>query len=272
MGSYEGYYLYCDLDGTLFDDEKRISAANRAAISFFVRQGGSFGVATGRTPPIIGTVEHELPVNAPCILFNGAGLYDLGNRQYLALHPVDPDRTALVTSRAIELVEDACAQIFTAANIYELNPRQRDDPQTVLERMPVIRASVSQIPRPFLKFILTHEKETMDFLEQTLRREGLLEGFSVFRSSDVYLEFVAPAVNKGTALEDVRLRCSNVKKILAIGDFNNDIEMISSADIGGAPANAVPEVKYAANIVLPFDNNHDCVARFLETALKFEPA
>ena len=74
MGAFSGYYLYCDLDGTLFDDDKNVSAENRAAIETFVREGGRFGVATGRAPSIIGAIERELPVNAPCILLNGAGL------------------------------------------------------------------------------------------------------------------------------------------------------------------------------------------------------
>ena len=77
MGAFDGYYLYCDLDGTLFDDDKRVSLENRQAIERFVKEGGKFGVATGRAPSIIGTIERDLPVNAPCILLNGAGLYDL---------------------------------------------------------------------------------------------------------------------------------------------------------------------------------------------------
>jgi Cof subfamily protein (haloacid dehalogenase superfamily) len=267
MGAYDGLYLYCDLDGTLLDDQKRVSAANRAAIRSFVEQGGRFGVATGRVPLIIGAVESGLPVNAPCILFNGAGLYDLEKKEYLAMHPIDSERTAHVISRAVALVGDSCPQIFNATDIYELNPRQRDDPQTIIERMPTIHAPIDQVPRPFLKFLLAHVKESLDFLEQTLSREGAFEGLSAFRSSDVYLEFVAPGVNKGSALEDVRRRCDHVRKILAIGDFNNDLEMVTLADVGGAPANAIPAVKAAADIVLPVDNNHDCVARFLHEAL-----
>ncbi len=43
--------------------------------------------------------------------------------------------------------------------------------------------------------------------------------------------------------------------------------MVTLADVGGAPANAIPVVKAAADIVLPSINNHDCVARFLHEAL-----
>ena len=270
MGAFDGYYLYCDLDGTLFDDEKRVSLENRQAIERFVKEGGNFGVATGRVPSIIGTIERDLPVNAPCILLNGAGLYDLAAKQYLATHPIDPVLTARIIRRAVELSANVCPQIFNAIGIYETNPNQRDDPQTVIERMPVRSVSIDQVPQPFLKFLLAHTAADLDFLHEALESEGLFEGFTAFRSSDAYLEFVASGVNKGTALEDVRARCGDVKKILAIGDYNNDLQMVSLADIGGAPANAIDEVKAVADIVLTASNNESCVAEFLKQVLGIE--
>jgi hydroxymethylpyrimidine pyrophosphatase-like HAD family hydrolase len=74
-------------------------------------------------------------------------------------------------------------------------------------------------------------------------------------------------VHKGAALADVRARCGNVKKILAIGDYNNDLEMVQFANIGGAPANAIDEVKNVADIVLDVTNNESCIAAFLSRAL-----
>lgn len=267
MGAFDGYYLYCDLDGTLFDDQKRVSSENRTAIESFVRKGGSFGVATGRAPSIIGAIERDLPVNAPCILLNGAGLYDLSEKQYLAAHPINSEQTGRIVSRAVELRFNTCPQIFSADGIYETNPNQRDDPQTVIEEMPVHHVPFGQVPQPFLKFLLAHTSEDLDFLHQALAAEGLFEGLTAFRSSDAYLEFVAPGVSKGMALEDVRSRCGNVRKILAIGDYNNDLDMVALADIGGAPANAIDEVKSASDIVLTASNNESCVARFLEATL-----
>ena len=267
MGAYDGYYLYCDLDGTLLDDEKRVSDENREAILNFIRQGGRFGVATGRVPGIIGAVERDLPINAPCIFYNGAGLYDLSERKFLAMHPIDRDRTERVAERLMELNEQTCVQVFTDSSIYEINPEQRNDPQTVIERIQTRCEPFDQISGPLLKVLIAHTSDNLDTLHAALEQDGLFEGLSAFRTSSTYLEFVAEGINKGTTLADVRARCKDVKKILAIGDYNNDLEMVSLADIGGAPANAICEVKAAADIVLSADNNHSCVARFLEAAL-----
>ena len=94
-----------------------------------------------------------------------------------------------------------------------------------------------------------------------------MDRFSMFRTADWYLEFVTAGVNKGAALADVRLRCPDCQTILAIGDYNNDLEMVSLADVGGAPANAIDEVKAVANVVLDTSNNQSCVAAFLGQTL-----
>jgi hydroxymethylpyrimidine pyrophosphatase-like HAD family hydrolase len=70
MGAYDGLYLYCDLDGTLLYDQKRVSAANRAAIRSFVEQGGRFASRPARTVDHR-AVESGLSVNAPVFCSTG---------------------------------------------------------------------------------------------------------------------------------------------------------------------------------------------------------
>ncbi|HWQ05706.1 MAG TPA: HAD-IIB family hydrolase [Feifaniaceae bacterium] len=267
MGDCDGIYLYCDLDGTLLNDDKRVSADDAAAIADFVSRGGRFGVATGRVPGIIGEIERELPVNAPCILYNGAGLYDLSQKRFLAMHPVDRKACAQIAQKALHLYEDICIQIFTDSAIYEINANQRDDPQTLVERIPTVKCPLEEVPDIFLKFILSLDPVRLCELIQKLDLSKMPESLSSFQSSSVYLEFVSKGVCKGTALGDVRARCENVQKILAVGDYENDLEMIALADIGAAPSNAIEAVKRAADIVLPVDNNHSAVARFLKQVL-----
>jgi len=250
---------------------KRVSAENRAAIETFVREGGRFGVATGRVPSIIGEIERALPVNAPCILLNGAGLYDLTEKRFLATHAIDRARMEQIVSRVLAVRPNACVQVFTEESIYEVNPNQRDDPQTMIEHLPVISVPMEQIHETALKLLIAHTSEHLDVIHAEVMREAYIDSFSVFRSADWYLEFVTAGVNKGTALEDVRARCGDVKKILAIGDYNNDLEMVARADIGGAPANAIDAVKAASDIVLTSSNNESCVAEFLARTLGIHP-
>lgn len=47
MKKFDGLLLGCDMDGTLLDSRKQISAKNQEAIWYFVKNGGSFSLATG---------------------------------------------------------------------------------------------------------------------------------------------------------------------------------------------------------------------------------
>ena len=66
-----------DMDETLFDDDKQISAKNREAIVDYQKKGGLFTVATGRS--IIGFRPYQdmLNIQAPVILCVrvGTGIY-----------------------------------------------------------------------------------------------------------------------------------------------------------------------------------------------------
>ena len=126
---------------------------------------------------------------------------------------------------------------------------------------------MNDIRETALKLLISHTSPNLDAIHEAVLQEPEIKQFSVFRTSGWYLEFVSAGVNKGVALEDVRLRCPDCKTILAIGDFNNDLEMIAAADIGGAPSNAIDEVKAVANIVLSQNNNQSCVAAFLKQTL-----
>ncbi len=267
MGSCDGIYLYCDLDGTLLDDQKRVSAENIDAIRTFIDRGGKFGIASGRIPGVLGAVERQININAPCILYNGAGLYHLTERRFLAIHPIDRRACARVVRRAVRSQKSACVQVFTDSAIYETNPDQLDDPQTVFEHIPVTKSPIEQVPDIFMKFMISQSPDRLTRLFKLLNTPYVRSEFSLFRTSERYLEFVKKGVNKGAALSDVRSRCKDAKTILAIGDYENDLEMIAQADVGCAPANAIASVKQTADVVLPVDNNHSAVAHFLKTVL-----
>lgn len=51
---------------------------------------------------------------------------------------------------------------------------------------------------------------------------------------------------------------------MACGDEANDLSMIEWAGLGVAMQNAVPEVKAAANVVMPMTNDEEAVAWAIE--------
>lgn len=76
MKKFDGLLLGCDMDGTLLDSRKQISAKNQEAIWYFVKNGGSFSLATGRAPRAIDIYRTLLPVQ--CTIHSFEWLTDYG--------------------------------------------------------------------------------------------------------------------------------------------------------------------------------------------------
>ena len=69
--------------------------------------------------------------------------------------------------------------------------------------------------------------------------------------------------SKGALLNELKARCPKVRTVIGIGDFDNDVSLLQSADIGVAVANAQPVVKDAADVVLDRSNDEAAIARLI---------
>lgn len=101
MRKFNGLLLVSDFDNTLVYTEEAlqkcvdmppVSDENRAAIEYFMANGGIFSVATGRAKPAFETVVDGIPMNGPTVLFNGAAIYDfpqksIWSRPFARLRP-----------------------------------------------------------------------------------------------------------------------------------------------------------------------------------------
>eukprot|EP00658_Telonema_sp_P-2_P012460 TRINITY_DN14741_c0_g1_i4.p1 TRINITY_DN14741_c0_g1~~TRINITY_DN14741_c0_g1_i4.p1 ORF type:complete len:376 (+),score=89.81 TRINITY_DN14741_c0_g1_i4:178-1305(+) len=80
----------------------------------------------------------------------------------------------------------------------------------------------------------------------------------------MHVEVVHIQVNKGRSLEQLcRWFGVPLAEVFAIGDGENDAEMLTLAGTGVAMANAKPKTKAAADLVLEWSNDEDGVAKYL---------
>ena len=77
MKKFEGLLLCTDLDGTLLNNERKVSKENREAIDYFKSEGGYFTFITGRMPYFSAQVFDIVQPNAPFGCINGGGIYDM---------------------------------------------------------------------------------------------------------------------------------------------------------------------------------------------------
>ena len=56
----------------------------------------------------------------------------------------------------------------------------------------------------------------------------------------------------------------STKEIIAVGDQENDMQIVANVGLGVAMKNAVDSLKKVADVVLPYTNDEDGVAYLIE--------
>ena len=60
-----------------------------------------------------------------------------------------------------------------------------------MEHLPITNLPLNQIQEPALKLLISHTPHELDAIQTAVMREPYIDQFSVFRTCDWYLEFVA---------------------------------------------------------------------------------
>ena len=91
MGIFSDVLLTVDYDRTLTAPDSTIPQRNIEAIRYFIENGGTFTVNTGRSVPMTRVFRDKVPVNAPLLLYNGSAAYDVFDKKLTFCHAIDMD-------------------------------------------------------------------------------------------------------------------------------------------------------------------------------------
>lgn len=262
--------LAIDMDGTtLSDDHVTISNENRAAIEKAIANDVIVLTATGRAKGRLPEQMTAIPGQRYLITSNGAVLTDLKTNKTLYADLI-PLKTAL---QVFDLLENLDVYIEVYCNGKCYTESKRAD---MLQQFPVppwrrtMMAQQRNIVENLRKHIqaegVTIEKINLPYLPDVVIEEiraGLkqIKGISLTSSVKHNIEINREATSKAKALACL---CEIVgidsDQTMAIGDGDNDVEMLEFAGCSVAPANADPEVKQKATYITHATNNENAVA------------
>lgn len=261
-----------DLDGTLLDSAKRLSARNRAALEKAAARGALIVPTTGRFFNGIPEEVRTLPCVRYAITINGAQVIDGRTGAALVREEIPLD-TALAIMRLLDghdVIYDCYqdnAAWMTAALKDKCAAYAPDEHylRMIREwRQPVddLKATLAARGRAVQKIMLF----ARDLAVRAAIADALAAGFpQVAVSSSTFnnLEINIRTAHKGVALERfaAHMGCG-LENCMAFGDGLNDLTMIQAAGVGVAMANACPEVRTAADHIT-LSNDADGVAAAL---------
>lgn len=251
MGKFDGYLLVSDFDGTLIDHQLRVSDENVAAVLSFIAQGGRFVGATGRTELNVVPYARGLPMSSPWILYNGAAIYDWQSETFLYKALLERPLTESFVRRVMTRLPGINVQVFAGGPFCQVNRGALPDTQAVREAQHFESKPIEAVADDWLKVLFCDDRpEHIDLVETMLADDPLRLRVHQTRSGPRYFELTASGVNKGSALVRLKqLLDPTPSRVVAIGDYHNDIEMLIEADLAAAPQSALPEVKLHARII-----------------------
>ncbi|MGI6107132.1 MAG: HAD-IIB family hydrolase [Lachnospiraceae bacterium] len=265
MSQFDRYVLLADLDGTLLTSHKTVSREDREAIRIFTENGGMFGAATGRSPQSASRWLSGLPVNGPCVHLNGSLIWDPIAGKPMMIREMDKAPLIPVLEWVLANLTDTVAEIFTAdEGMFQISNNKYLDPYVEEDQDPYRWSTLDQVVRmPWVKILMynSHEK-LLKVYKKLAEAENGTGAFNYFFTLDIFLEVTPAGTDKGSAVHwlchDGRETLGG-RKIIAAGDFDNDVTMLREADCGAAVGNAQDVAKEAADIIVA-DNDHSPMA------------
>ena len=252
-----------DMDGTLLNSERKISAGNKAMIKKAVEAGVIFTIATGRMYASALPFAKDLGVEVPIITYNGAVIKTTAGKEIFTSY-LDEDLIKEVLDFTKE--KGLYVQVYSDDKLYfKENDRHAQVYQQACGVMGQavgedIYKYTAKVPK---MLIVGDDPEKADEAVEMVRQAfaGRVESM---KSAPTYVEIIKPGVNKATAIKRLAESFGIAEsEVLAIGDSSNDVTMIQAAAYGVAMGNANAEDRAAAKYTVA-DCCHDGVAEALQ--------
>ena len=241
-----------DLDGTLLTPELEASPGLPEALAALAAAGVPFVICTGRMFRSARRVAAQLGLrHGPIVCYQGAMVADLGTGERLLHRPLDGEVATAVVHRLRELGRHLNAYIDDQLYVEQLDGwarRYAEHSEVGIEVVDDLAAAVAA--RPPTKFVVLSEPADVDVLLPLLQEEWRGRLF-VARSQPSYIELAAPGVSKSGALQWLCDREGLRREgTVVCGDAENDLDMLRWAGLGVAMAEAAPDVRAAADLVV----------------------
>ncbi len=245
--------IFCDLDGTVMTWRQEVRPAVQRAMRTVVDTGAWITICSGRGYQLVKPFLGHVAVNAPLICCGGGLIVEASTRQVLRVRTTPlalaHDVIRLCQAEGIPL-------LCYLADMETMLERRPTDPGFVLRRDGVVVREVGdpihEVSEPPHKLLVVTASPE-DTPSALTRVKQVVDGRArVLTSSPVWIEVLPPGLSKARAMAWLAEYLGvHREETMAIGDGDNDVEMLEWAALGVAMGNATAQTKAAADWVAP---------------------
>lgn len=268
-GKFSNILILSDIDGTFVGKHSTIVERNVQAIERFKSEGGLFTFNTGRTySNIFGILPAAGEMaNAPAALSNGCCLYDLKTRKSVIDYLLAPEPALTAAKYIREKLHDVGLRVSRTRG-FLADPRDKiavDNLKRVMADDIVFEPIENWRSDDWYKAVVVGGEERLNEVKAELYS---LYGnaFCYDRSGRHLLEIHRPDRSKASMIDTYReiyAKEGRELTVYAVGDYDNDYEMLKAADVAVCPANALDIIKEICDYCLS-SNDEGVIADIVE--------
>ena len=262
--------LALDMDGTVLNSDKKISPRTKLAIDDLMKRGVAVVVSTGRNLAELADYRDDFKAMHYGIVISGGMIYDFFNDKPVKVHTVDEETIYKLIDFGLE--ERAMIHLHTVSRSVA---REEDIQNMAAFGMGIYQGMFDRICDRFddpKEYIRAHPGEVIKvnlYHRDKASRDRNFNRIMPLNLSISYAEAfnmeMSPAnITKASGLVEL---CEFLKidlsEAVAIGDADNDREILQTAGLSVAMGNADDEIKRLADFVT-LDNDNDGVAFAIE--------
>lgn len=264
--------LFTDLDGTLLNNNSKVSAQTKAFLDEFLAAGNRLILSSGRPLNSVLEVKNDAGLTQKGIFLicnNGTLVYDCDNEC-----PIMEKRLPRAyVSYLQEQAQKYDLHIQTYRDDAVISPAEDEEIKFYRRRIhlpfiisPNLTDALTQDPYKMLAISLDNF-DKLEAFRQSISSWAENKIQTIY-SSYMYLELFDWNAGKGNA---IRFVCNYfgvpLTDAYAAGDADNDISMLEAAGTGIAMANATDKVKQYADVITDLDNDKDGLADMMKKLL-----
>ena len=237
-----------DIDGTIYTPETGITKNVKDCIQNLVKNDIQVVIATGRTYSSAKHVADMLGIKCPLICYQG-GLVNSYEGEILDVKYLDP-----IPARKI--IAD-CKKRNIHLNVYvEDKLYVEDDNQYIKDYIGDKGIDYFKVDS-FDELDFTKLNKLLAIKYDTVFIDSLIEEYRkkypdiyVVKSAKYFCEIANKEATKGNAIKFLAKKYNiKAEEVMAIGDQNNDIEMVETAGVGVAMGNGTELIKQKADFI-----------------------
>ncbi len=240
--------IVTDIDGTIYNPEIGIKDSVKNSINNLVKNGINVVIATGRTYGSAKTVADKLGIKCPLICYQG-GLINSYDGEILDAKYLNPEI-------AREIITDFRKRKIHLNAYVEDTLYVEDDDEYIkdyigdkgIDYFKVDSFDELNFNKLNKLLAIQYDCEFIDNLILELRQK--YPQIYVVKSYKYFCEIANKEATKGNAIKFLASKYGiTTNEVLAIGDQNNDIEMIEMAGVGVAMGNGTEQIKEASDYI-----------------------